>query len=56
MVKARQASRLCTECGSELIKLDWNTACYLFICNNLGCKRYRQPQGTEKKAKASMRR
>jgi len=43
------SDKLCGECGQPLLKMPWgkNGEITLLVCNNMDCRRDRQPQGTE---------
>ncbi len=41
--------RLCSWCEQPLIETDFNTQFYLYLCDNNGCRHFRQPQGTRRK-------
>lgn len=53
-VEVEVTDRLCPKCQKPLIKMVWfrNQAGridkYMFTCDNINCKAYRNPQGIEK--------
>ena len=47
-----ETKQKCQMCGYSLHRLDWNTACYMIICDNSRCLRFRVPVGTEPKERS----
>ncbi len=37
---------ICATCGSELMRMEWNSKCDLLVCNNGRCRAYREPVET----------
>ena len=42
------------ECGEYLVKTNGNTKYFLLKCNNIKCRKYAQPQGSELKDTSEM--
>jgi len=41
----RRIFKPCQSCGVLLDLIDWNSSVYIFTCNDVDCRRYRQPAG-----------